>query len=173
MVGVYSHQFHDWSRVYFVCFSLNSWVPKFVRAVKCFRLCRFTWRSSKAGSFTISYVELFPRWYDVLYSDNGMYIQYSFVFKVMLYNTSYFVPLRVSCFTLILFSVFFFFFFYSISSIFSFSPSKFFYKCPGIFDAWIVNSVFLCWFSGSKIPPLQMVSELKVKLLPWLCGMTQ
>ena len=83
----------------FCLFSLNSWVPKFVRAVKCFRLCRFTWRSSKAGSFTISYVELFPLWYDVLYSDNGMYIQYSFVFKVMLYNTSYFVPLRVSCYS--------------------------------------------------------------------------
>ena len=84
---------------FILLFSLNSWVPKFVRAVKCFRLCRFTWRSSKAGSFTISYVELFPLWYDVLYSDNGMYIQYSFVFKVMLYNTSYFVPLRVSCYS--------------------------------------------------------------------------
>ena len=34
VVGVYSHQSHDWPRVYFVLFSLNSWVPNFVRTVK-------------------------------------------------------------------------------------------------------------------------------------------
>ena len=60
VVGVYSHQSHDWPRVCFVLFSLNSWVPKFVRAVKCFRLLQIHLEELEAGGFNVSYLELLP-----------------------------------------------------------------------------------------------------------------
>ena len=41
-------------------FSLNSWVPKFVRAVKCFRLLQIHLEELEAGGFNVSYLELLP-----------------------------------------------------------------------------------------------------------------
>ena len=44
----------------FILFSLNSWVPKFVRAVKCFRLLQIHLEELEAGGFNVSYLELLP-----------------------------------------------------------------------------------------------------------------
>ena len=39
-------------------FSLNSWMPNFVRAVKCFRILQIHLEELEVGSFTASYLEI-------------------------------------------------------------------------------------------------------------------
>ena len=98
MIWVYSHQSHDWLRVYFVLFSLNSWVPKLVRAVKCFRLLQIHLEELEAGGFNVSYLELLPLdqmlcvlwwWYVYMYKTR-------FVFRSLCYII-YFIRSAVSC----------------------------------------------------------------------------
>ena len=121
VVGVYSHQSHDWPRVYFVLFSLNSWVPKFVRAVKCFRILQIHLEELKAGDSTISYY--FRCDVYELYSDMVcMYIKIQICISKLCYEIYLFVPLWDSCYS----DVVFFFFFYSNFLSYLFSPSNFF-----------------------------------------------
>ena len=73
MVGVYSHQSHDWPRVYFVLFSLNSWVPKFYRQSSSRDFTDSLRRSLKQEASPVSYRQSYFPLCTMLYLETGVY----------------------------------------------------------------------------------------------------
>ena len=104
MVGIYSHQSHDWPRVYFVVF------PKLLDAQICtgsqvFQALQIHLEELKAGGSTISYWEIisavmYTMYYTLIWY---VYIQTQICISNLLYNKYYYSAVRF-VFSLILFS---------------------------------------------------------------------